>query len=197
MSRTPKSLILILSILILSFIPACKPGNTTPVVPTDQTQEPIVGNTAYPVEIDQPQSSGKIDEMYPLSNYDPLSSFPLKVDVPEPAAGLGVIFGKVLSISEGDKPFLNASLYLGSYIAPNEGGDNSPLLVGISPDEDPKAEQAQDGSFVFKDVPPGKYGLFLYTPMSAFLMTDAKTGEYINVEVVAGQTINLGILYVE
>jgi len=195
MSRTTKSLILILIMLMASLLSACKSGNEIAAVMTEQAEGTINGDSAYPINIKE-ESSGANDEMYPITIYDATSNFPETLEIPEPRADTGVVIGKVLSISEGDKPYLNSGLYLGSYIAPKEGGENAPLLVGISPDEDPKAQRARDGSFAFIDVPPGTYGLFLCTPMSAILMIDAKTDQYVNVDVVAGEVIDLGTLYV-
>jgi hypothetical protein len=160
------------------------------------TDEPLKNETAYPSSF-EPMQIEPIEEKYPISFDDTLSNLPKTLTIPEPNADFAIVTGKVLSISEGDKPFLNANLYLGAYISPDEGGENAPQLVGISPGIDPMAQQAQDGTFVFVDVPPGSYGLFIYTPMSAFLMTDAKTGEYINVKVEAGQLIDLGTIYVK
>jgi hypothetical protein len=176
--------------VILSLIACTKEVNIT------STDEPFENGTAYPLS-SEPIQSEQNEEKYPISFDDTFSNLPEMLTIPEPKADSAIVTGQVLSISEGDKPFLNASLYLGAYISPNEGGENAPQLVGISPGIDPMAQQAQDGTFVFADVPPGSYGLFIYTPMSAFLMTDAKTGEYVNVKVEAGQLIDLGTLYVK
>jgi len=195
MSRTTKSLILILIMLMVSLLSACKTGSEINEAATEQAKGIIDGDSAYPINTKE-VSSGTNDEMYPIIIYDATSNFPETLEVPEPRADTGVVIGKVLSISAGDKPYLNGGLYLGSYIAPKEGGENAPLLVGISPDEDPNAQRARDGSFAFSDVPPGTYGLFLCTPMSAILMIDAKTDQYVNVEVVAGEVVDLGTIYV-
>lgn len=186
-----KRVILLAIILIFMGVTAC-----TRVTEMTQASEPLANETAYPTTL-EPVKVDENDEQYPVTFGDTLSDLPATLTVPEPVPGMAVVTGKVLSISEGNGPFLNASLYLGSYISPNEGGEDAPQLVGISPGIDPMAQQAQDGTFVFVDVPPGSYGLFIYTPMSAFLMSDAKTGEYVNVTIEAGQLIDLGTLYVK
>ena len=191
MHKSIKRMILSTLIPIVFSITACT--KQTGVLITD---EPLKNETAYPSSL-EPMQIEPNEEKYPVSFGDTLSNLPEMLTIPEPKADSAIVTGQVLSISEGDKPFLHASLYLGSYISPNEGGENAPQLVGISPSIDPMAQQAQDGTFVFVDVPPGSYGLFVYTPMSAFLMTDAKTGEYVNVTVKAGQLIELGTLYVK
>ncbi len=193
MIKQPWKILVSICVLLIVLLSACAKPTSESV--DSITPAPVAGETAYPVSLDPgPMVSG--DDQYPIIFSDTLSDLPEFLDIPEPGIGSAVIIGKVLSISAGDLPFLNASLYLGAYIAPNEGGEQSPLLVGISPDNDPLAQRAKDGSFLFTNVPPGPYGLFLYTPMSAFLMTDAKTGEYVNVDVEAGQFIDLGTLYV-
>lgn len=158
-----------------------------------------IGSDAYPVDvIDTKAPNAEVNLAYPFpsSDYDLSKFFPETVDIPEPGDDTGVVIGRILTISGGNVPYLNAGLYLGSYIASNEGGEDKPLLVGISLDEDPHAAQGLDGSFAFSEVPPGTYGLFLCTPMSVTLMADAKTGQYVNVDVVAGEVIDLGTLYV-
>lgn len=158
----------------------------------------LTNQESYPVLSEDSTVNIDSDQAYPIETHNSeISSLPETLIIPNASANSGVVFGMILSLDSKNSPYVAPDLYLGAYLRPDGGDVEAPLLVGISPDEDPKALKAQDGTFVFVDVPPGTYGLFIYTPMSAFLMTDAKTGEYVNIQVEAGQLIDLGTLYVK
>jgi hypothetical protein len=49
---------------------------------------------------------------------------------------------------------------------------------------------------MFTDVPPGNYGLFIWTPVNAFIIEDENSSTPIIIEVKSGETYDLGTIYV-
>jgi hypothetical protein len=192
-------------LILLLLVSACSeaadntPSQSTEIeleveYPVDATDSPESSDSAYPY----PESTTdySVDSAYPSGGNAPEDiTYPLTIEVPEPQGETGVITGKILTLSTKE-PYLAPGLYLGEYIEPNEEMENAPMLVGISPGVDPKAVQAQDGVFVFSDIEPGEYALFLWSPINIMPITDAATNEEISVTVEAGKITDLGIIYV-
>jgi len=155
----------------------------------------------YPVTIDSGTQQGQESEMglsYPINTDEKPQNdyFVSKVTIPTPTADQAVVFGTLLSISQENTPYLAPTLYLGRLIQPDNESENAPMLGSISVDDDPKAEQAINGDFVFTNVSPGEYGLFIWTPVSAFIIEDAKTLQPVSINVQPGELLDLGIIYV-
>ena len=119
-------------------------------------------------------------------------TMPDDIDIPAPSEGTAVVHGELISLSAESSPYIAPALYLGTLMT----SENGAFLGSISVDEDPEGQQASNGKFVFTDVPPGNYGLFIWTPVNAFIIKDEKTAEPIVLEVTAGQTYDLGTIYV-
>ena len=119
---------------------------------------------------------------------------PEDLEIPAPSEGTAVIHGVLISLSDENSPYIAPALYLGTLLSANNG--EGPYLGSISVDEDPLGQQATNGKFLFTDVPPGNYGLFIWTPVNAFIIKDEKTTEPIIMEIAAGETIDLGTIYV-
>ena len=148
---------------------------------------------AYPVDatIDPEVLSG--DSGYPI---DPSIAeapvLPNELEIPAPSDNTATVHGKLVSLSDGNEPYIAPTLYLGSILS----SENGIFLGSISVDEDPEGQQASNGQFLFTDVPPGNYGLFIWTPVNAFIINDEKTKEPVVLEVFAGETYDLGTIYV-
>ncbi len=168
--------------LMLFAISACTAIEPTQEIaegyPVDATMDPEVfsGDSGYP--IDSPEAEAHV--------------LPDDLDIPDPSEGTAVVHGKLVSLSSDNGPYIAPALYLGSVLS----SENGIFLGSISVDEDPEGLQASNGEFVFTDVPPGNYGLFIWTPVNAFIIKDETTEEPVVLEVVAGETYDLGTIYV-
>jgi hypothetical protein len=133
------------------------------------------------------------DAGYPIEDSTSQAhTMPDDLDIPAASEGTAVVHGELISLSAENSPYIAPALYLGSLLT----SENGAYLGTISVDEDPEGLQASNGKFVFTDVPPGNYGLFIWTPVNAFIIKDEKTTEPIILEVTAGQTYDLGTIYV-
>lgn len=155
--------------------------------------------TAYPIDKTQvnPLESGMLgDTAYPLDDFieNQEGYYLTTLTIPTPRMETGVVHGKLIALND-DQPYLAPSLYLGLVLEPDNQSEGAPILTSVSIDDDPIAEQALDGTFLFRDVQPGKYGLIFWTPMSVFLVEDEKTGVPVFVDVEAGQAYDLGTIY--
>lgn len=146
-----------------------------------------VNNFAYPI------STGQIEN---YNNNDNSDYYLPSLIIPTPSSESSVVYGRLLILSENDSPYLAPSLFLGKLLQPDDGVSETLFMVSLSIDEDPKAEQAIDGSFVFSNVPEGQYALTIWMPTSTFIFNDAKTNEPVIFDVLGGESLNLGNLYV-
>lgn len=167
---------------------------------TSQDQ-PAIQEDGYPVgKVSDNQSEPlyDFDAGYPM-DYESLDHqeeyYVSEIAIPSPQEGLAIVHGILQTLSD-DTPYLAPSLYLGQILKSDGDPESSLILSSVSIDEDPLAEQAVDGNFVFVDVPPGKYTLFIWTPMNAFLIEDIQTKKPIIINVEADTILNLGTIYV-
>ena len=179
MKKVNYCLIVFLMLLTFSACTTSEPTQeTVDAYPVDATIDPEVfsGDSGYP--IDSP-----VAEAHVLQN---------DLEIPAPSNDTAIVHGILVSLSSGNEPYIAPTLYLGSIITTDTGV----FLGSISVNEDPEGLQASNGQFLFTDVPPGNYGLFIWTPVNAFIIKDEKTGEPVVLEVTAGETIDLGTIYV-
>ncbi|MBN1876810.1 MAG: DUF2012 domain-containing protein [Anaerolineae bacterium] len=132
-----------------------------------------------------PLSSGQSVSMIPT----PTLSTPFVL--PLPSEGLSVIGGVFVDLQTQRAP-LEGVLYLGEMLSLDTG------LPVVSLDQKTAfyAIPAENGEFVFQDVPPGSYGLILVSPDYSFLIDDPKGEGSLLLIVEAGETLNLGRLEV-
>lgn len=176
--------------LMASVLFACNPQDTAP---TDETGYPIDAITndssadMYDAELAYPSAEQQIEQG---------GFFVPEITIPLPQDGQAVVHGILLT--EPDQlPYLAPSLYLGQMTVLDDGSGSSMVLSSISVEDDPIAIQSVDGEFVFSNIPPGEYGLFLWTPMSVFLVEDARTGNPVVFEVEAGEVYDLGQVFIQ
>lgn len=112
--------------------------------------------------------------------------------IPEvtPNATTGVIKGRITYQSE---PVVGYNLYLADILVDDQGIETTAVLKRSSA---PQAILGVNGEFIFYEIPPDRYVLMFYNGTSAFLLLkpNQATEEAITLDVVAGETIDLGTL---
>jgi hypothetical protein len=101
-----------------------------------------------------------------------------------PPPDLGIVVG---ALSLEGQPAPGHTMYLAAVISSGEGME----MAALDPANDPRAESDGAGYFVFLDVPPGRYGLGISSPVGPLLIRGAD-GDEIIAEVLAGQVTDLG-----
>jgi len=103
------------------------------------------------------------------------------------------VTGRLVANSDRTDPYLATSIYLGKAIEANL--TDYPPLISLDTATDPSAIQAKNGEFVISDIPPGTYGLIIWSAFSQTVIQDpAKEGYPLLVKVTPGKVVNLGII---
>jgi len=117
---------------------------------------------------------------------------PPLLQVPTPAAGLGVVRGQLVGSSPSSREFLAGEIYLAPLVYA-QGATPIPF-VRLKPDEDPRATLRNEANeFVIVDVPPGKYGIVIHTPLRDYVVPDEEGG-FLIIEVQEGKIFDLGVI---
>lgn len=188
--------LLCLLIFFSYLLSACEKNKTPELV-----LESLI-STTYPDINTSKNNNDNIIESYPIDeeylNTPVNQEYPKTLTIPTPEKDTGIVFGKLVN-SESQEPYLAPMLYLGRYIHPEEEVEGMPRAISLTTEVDPKAIQAQDGTFVFTNVPPGDYGLFIWTPMSLVLVKDSENVKNENVVVIVrgGKLTDLGTIEIE
>ena len=104
---------------------------------------------------------------------------------------LGRVFG-ILQIRSGNpEPVVGVNLYLGKVLNDITGKET---MVGFDRVNSPRAITDNTGHFIFHNLTPGRYGLFLDIIAESYLLGNPDSGEPILVTAVGGKDIDLGIL---
>ena len=117
------------------------------------------------------------------------------LNIPKPSPGTGVVIGQLLAIDIDGKarPYLSV-LYLG-HILRESNDKNTAFLIYFSEETDIKGIQdPKTGYFYFYDVPPGEYGIILWTPVGSMPLYNPETQEYIIFTLKPQEIINLGTI---
>ena len=178
---------------MLVFITSCTENTSSPTANVNNIEEP------YPILTPDYSSSPGEESGYPILDQtsELKDYYPEELEIPEPGAQTGIVIGRLL-LNGTDKPYLAPGIYLGKEISNKDSSNNSiPSVISISPSSDPLAIQAQDGSFMFTDIQPGEYRLFLWSPMSLVLVKDAITSEEIVIFVTASEITDLGDIVIQ
>lgn len=117
-------------------------------------------------------------------------SEPVSTPLPRPKPGTGIIVG-VMKIRHTDQPMVGVELYLARHIGVTP---DTPLYT-MELDNAPHAITDANGRFIFKDVPPGRYAIVIWNPISSFLVRNPATGLELVIDVQPDQIHNLGVLF--
>ena len=114
--------------------------------------------------------------------------------VPTPGSDkVGTVTGKLIRVrkKDGEKPLAKAPLYLGTVLKSNQGAEG---LVSLDKGTAPKTTVDAQGNFAFINVPPGRYGLMIETPIAVVLLNQPDSGNNMIVDVKGGKVVDLGEL---
>jgi hypothetical protein len=160
------------SVLLLALLAACSAQPTPTSAPTSASTQ-----AAYPsVSETKPTDSG-----YPL----PKASENIQV-VPTTQPGSGVVIGKLMLKG---KPLVNNAIGLGQVLKSDSGAELATAFDRIA---SPQTSTGPDGSFIFVNVPPGRYGLIFTETPETYLLLKPGLEEAILVAVDADKTSDLG-----
>lgn len=108
--------------------------------------------------------------------------------LPPPPSDKAVLFGTI-DLSP-DQEF-DSILFLSRNLS--EGETDIPAALAFSYNNDPRANQNQDGEFVFTNVAPGQYAIVFWNIKGIKVVpSEESSGLFKLVDVKGGETINLG-----
>lgn len=199
------------ALLTLWLLVAC--GPTQPAPPTQMTLPVVTEAVAPPPTRDVPTAEPATDNTggypgagsvggaggpgYPIdTGMGELSNTPPDpaVDVPVPSAGSGSVGGVLVREFSGEQfaPFQPQQLIMAEII--NDSASGAPAFIRYN-EQSPRAETFETGIFIFRDVPPGRYGFVVNLGFTEFPVTQ-DDGNYLLVDVAADQVIDLGQVFV-
>lgn len=119
-------------------------------------------------------------------------SLPNATPTPTWVPGMGRVSG-VLQVRSGEnaQPVKGALLYLGETVKDSTGEES---LVAFDRASSPRTTTDDQGRFVFPNIKPGNYGLFLDTVVRAYLLQNPDSGDGLLFEVSAGKEVDAGTL---
>ncbi len=191
---------LVLVILALFLLASCASPTAEPLPPS-----PIPDSSAP--ESTAPPADAPDDAAYPAPDTLPTSAPPaypvpptpevqptvIKLGPPPtPGTDTGVVIGQLTNQETGE-PIAHHVVYLGERIFLTPAPD---YLYGIHENSSPHMKTDGDGRFALGDVLPGRYVIFAWTPFNAAVVIDPSTGLELEIEVFAGQTLDIGSLEV-
>lgn len=161
------------------------PGGPTPVpLVTEASSE---SETGYPA----PANANSSNSAYPAATLEGVvTDLPeAELDLPEAGVDFGVVGGVLASeiTGQGYLPITPQSLTLGTVLNFNETGQPAYLS---SSDDGIKAELLPTGVFIFRNVPPGEYGLVMDLGFGIFPIQNDEGVFLFTVE--PGQALDLG-----
>lgn len=207
--------IVVMLMMALFILAGC---NAQPAAPTPEATPVTVPTTAtepYPAGTPETESyPGPVQEGYPgPDDAAPFEAYPspegdtsgaLEQGTPEPlvvptpsSATVGNVTGRILQATEGGEaqPLTEGIMYLGVVVETTEGFEG---LVRLDRGADPQAMIDPQGHFVFTDVAPDRYGLWLVPAVgNPLLLKEPETGGDMILEVPAGEVLELGELSYE
>jgi len=201
------TLFVVLFVLLTAGVAACggSPEAATPTVaapatattaPATATPIPAAPATAVPVE--QPASPLSAPDSPLAAPVSPLAvpaivqASGCDLDFPAPAAGTGIVCGRVVSNTPVTGYFMAGDFYLAPVIYSKatleDGSEIDVPFISLNVGSDKLADiKTEIGEFVFLDVPPGEYGVVIYTPLQSFLFHDGTGQNTLMFEVTPGE----------
>lgn len=116
-------------------------------------------------------------------------SGPETYEIPETSANTGVIIGQFKDINTGE-PLKFHTIYLADILT-FVGSDE--IGYTLDPEYSPHTTSDSQGRFAIGEALPGKYVIMVWTPFQSTVLIDYKTNQVIVIEIVAGETIDIGI----
>lgn len=164
-----------------------KQSSTAPVITEEGPIEayPKATNTYPPTTLPYP------DPLHPTMTPVTVEPVQLPLDLPQPAEGLATIGGLVVDKATSIAP--PESLI---YLAPVKYTDQGLAVVSLNRQRDPFTILPPNGVFVFRDVPPGEYGVVFFTPDISYLL-EYDNGESVLVNLEPNQILDIGEFVVE
>lgn len=171
-SSTRRFIFIILFSLALFAACDSQPAPVETVGPTEATavESPLAEQTSPLAQPESPLESLRVE---PESG--------CKLDFPPPPNHLAVVCGSVISKTPFTKYLLAGDFYLAPVIYTkaklDDGSEIDVPFISLNVGADKVADiKTESGAFVFLDVPPGEYGVVIYTPLQSFLFHDG-TGQ--------------------
>lgn len=112
---------------------------------------------------------------------------------PTSLPSVGTVTGLLIEETT-QEPLGDYVLYLAKILKTSSEGMS---VAALDATTDPRTTTDRAGKFTFVNVPPESYALALLTPTGPALIKDAKTGKEVIFSVEAGQTVDLGPVYVQ
>ncbi|MBL7183680.1 MAG: hypothetical protein ISS50_04430 [Anaerolineae bacterium] len=106
---------------------------------------------------------------------------------------MGTVTGLLIEETTRE-PLDDHVLYLAKILTTSSEGLS---VTALDATIDPRATTDAAGKFTFVNVPPESYALALLIPTGPALITDAKTEKGVLFSVEAGETVDLGSVYVQ
>jgi len=136
-----------------------------------------------------------------ISPISPLATIQVKddvgdtiIDLPTPRPGKGIVVGRIGHATEAQRIWnFGAKIYMTQliYAKDNQGNSVVPIL-GLDFKEDLNEDLVVGDKFIFVDVPPGEYGFILNNPIENYPVPGSHTSGFLIVDVVSGETIDVG-----
>jgi hypothetical protein len=122
----------------------------------------------------------------------PIPPTVVSTTIPTSLPTLGTVTGFLVD-EVGEQALVDYGLYLAKLLEPK---GETLSVAALDATTDPRATTDGTGQFTFIDVAPGTYALALMTPTGPALIKDAQTGKEIVFSVEAGETADLGEIYI-
>ena len=124
------------------------------------------------------------------------SSVESSLVVPTAAADSCVISGRLVDQKTNKAP--KNAVYLAENITADI--ENVPTYLSFSHTDSPRATIDENGFFYFKDVPEGQFTILLFNPGGSPVFIDNghtdETKDYLWVDAVPGENVDMGSIYV-
>lgn len=108
------------------------------------------------------------------------------VETPVQSEQLGSL--RVVVFHQGS-PFPKGNFFLANILKSSEGQE---IAVSLDREVAPRALSTETGLVEFYNVNPGRYGFVYYDGFNIYMLLNPKDGKGILVDVVAGETLDLG-----